>query len=64
MSFFSKCVRFTGEIGLYQLARLLTRRQPKLLMYHHFSNSGDKVNTGVDSFEQQLQYIKLSLIHI
>lgn len=58
MSFFSKCVRFTGEIGLYQLARLLTRRQPKLLMYHHFSNSGDKVNTGVDSFEQQLQYIK------
>lgn len=57
MSLFSKCIRFAGDIGLYQLARFLTRSQPKLLMYHHFSESGDKVNTGIESFERQLQYI-------
>lgn len=57
MSVFSKLIRCTGHLGLYRVASFLTRKQPKVLMYHHFSESGDQVNTGVDSFELQLQYI-------
>lgn len=57
MSFVSKVIRFAGHKGLYALARLLTRKQPKILMYHHFAEHGDAVCTSVASFREQLQYI-------
>ena len=57
MNVLSKAVAFAGHKGLYALARLLTRRQPKILMYHHFAKHGDAVCTSVASFRRQLEYI-------
>lgn len=58
MPLISNMIRQLGPWGLYALARFLTRRQPKLLMYHHFAKKLDSVNTGIESFEKQLIYIK------
>lgn len=54
----SKIIEIAGELGGYQLARLLTRKQPKILMYHRFSavKKGHEVTAA--TFEKQLRLIK------
>lgn len=57
MSTISKVVKRLGPWGLYRLAQIITRNEPKILMYHRFSELGSTCTVGVKSFEQQLQYI-------
>lgn len=57
MSAISKMIRWAGHKGLYALARVITRRQPKLLMYHHFSEQGNAVCTSREHFREQVAYI-------
>lgn len=57
MGIFSKAIEFGGHKGIYALARLLTRKQPKILMYHHFAEKGDAVCTSAANFREQLEYI-------
>lgn len=54
----SKIIEIVGELGGYQLARLLTRKQPKILMYHRFSavKKGHEITAA--TFEKQLRLIK------
>lgn len=57
---FSPLVRVFGSLGGYHLARRLTARQPRMLMYHRFTSAGsDRRITGVSSevFEQQVAHI-------
>lgn len=54
----SKIIAIAGELGGYQLARLLTRAQPKILMYHRFSEQKKGHEVTAATFEKQLQLIK------
>ena len=51
----SSLIQLAGALGGYQCARLLTRRQPKILMYHRFSQlkAGHEVTAA--TFEKQLK---------
>jgi peptidoglycan/xylan/chitin deacetylase (PgdA/CDA1 family) len=54
----SRLIQSVGALGGYQCARLLTRNQPKILMYHRFSKikCGHEVTSA--TFEKQLKKIK------
>lgn len=54
----SKIIEIAGELGGYQLARLLTRKQPKILMYHRFSTVKKGHEVTAATFEKQLRLIK------
>lgn len=57
---FSPLVRAFGQCGGYRLARSLTARQPRMLMYHRFTSeqSGRRwVGVSAKSFEQQVAHI-------
>lgn len=58
MSIISKTIKHLGPLGLYRFARFVTRNEPKILMYHRFSERGGQGYVGEDTFEKQLQYIK------
>ncbi|OZY87705.1 hypothetical protein CBP51_12310 [Cellvibrio mixtus] len=54
----SAVIELAGKLGGYQLARVLTRKQPKILMYHRFSAQKKGHAVTAATFEQQLQLIK------
>ncbi|UUA71397.1 polysaccharide deacetylase family protein [Cellvibrio sp. QJXJ] len=54
----SAVIELAGKLGGYQLARLLTRKQPKILMYHRFSAEKKGHEVTAATFEQQLRLIK------
>jgi len=51
-------IRTGGKLGGYQAARLLTRHQPKILMYHRFSEDPSSTTVSRSGFERQLGIIK------
>src|SRR5690554_3038452 len=53
----SQLVRMLGPSGLYTLARIITRSQPRILMYHRFSESPKKGYVSRDVFESQVRHI-------
>lgn len=57
MRLFSNIIRTLGRLGLYRLAALITKNQPKVLVYHRFSETPKSGYCTPKSFEQQLQYI-------
>ena len=57
MRLFSNIVRSLGQLGLYRLAALITKNQPKVLVYHRFSETPKPGYCTPKNFEQQLQYI-------
>ncbi|MGC8119098.1 polysaccharide deacetylase family protein [Marinobacter sp. VGCF2001] len=58
MGLFSKTIRTLGPWGGYQLARQICRTQPRILMYHRFSNPPVKDWASPKYFEQQVRHIK------
>jgi peptidoglycan/xylan/chitin deacetylase (PgdA/CDA1 family) len=54
----SKLIQTLGDLGGYQLARLATVRQPRILMYHRFNPVEKKHEVSAAVFEQQLKTIK------
>jgi peptidoglycan/xylan/chitin deacetylase (PgdA/CDA1 family) len=54
----SAMIDLAGKLGGYQLARLLTRKQPKVLMYHRFSSEKKGHEVTAATLEQQLRLIK------
>lgn len=57
-AFKSRLVRVAAACGGYALARLLTRRQPKILMYHHFSEEPQPGHVDRLAWRAQLAYFK------
>jgi len=54
----SLIIEQAGNFGGYQLARWLTRKQPKILMYHRFSAEKKGLEVTSATFEKQLKVIK------
>ncbi len=54
----SAVIQAAGKLGGYQVARALTRQQPKILMYHRFSAQKAGLEVTANTFERQLQLIK------
>lgn len=54
----TQIIKAVGSLGGYQLARLLTAHQPKILMYHRFSPVEKKHEVSAAVFEQHLKSIK------
>ena len=54
----SKALRLVFRFGGYQLARAITRNEPKILMYHRFSNDGAPGSVSARDFERQVRFIK------
>lgn len=54
----SMMIDLAGKLGGYQLARVLTRKQPKILMYHRFSFEKKGHEVTAATFEQHLCLIK------
>lgn len=50
--------RWAGPKGLYQFARLLNRKQPRILMYHRFSSQVREGFTSAAAFHAQVRHIK------
>jgi len=46
-----------GLIGLYGLARIVTRNQPRILMYHRFSEFSTPGRVSRRAFESQIQHL-------
>jgi len=51
-------IKAVGTLGGYQLARLLTAYEPKILMYHRFNAVEKKHEVSAAVFEAQLKLIK------
>lgn len=58
MSLVSKTVRKLGPLGGYALARQLCRKQPRILMYHRFSDPPVKDWASPARFEEQVKLIR------
>lgn len=54
----TQIIKAVGALGGYQLARLLTAHQPKILMYHRFSPVEKKHEVSAAVFERHLKLIK------
>lgn len=54
----SAVIELAGKLGGYQLARVLTRKQPKILMYHRFAVEQKGHEVTAATFERQLQVIR------
>lgn len=50
--------RWVGPRGLFQLSRLLNRKQPRILMYHRFSVQPQDGFTSAAAFHAQVRHIK------
>ena len=51
-------VRVAGPMGLYRLARGLTRVEPRILMYHRFGTTGVPPGVPAPVFREQLRMLK------
>lgn len=58
MSRLSNLVRIAGSLGGYSCARIICRRQPRVLMYHRFSEEPKLGFASAQAFEKQVKYIK------
>lgn len=58
MSVFSRSVQLAGALGGYQLARLLTASNPRILMYHRFAETPQNGRVSRDRFREQIAYIR------
>lgn len=58
MSRFSEFVRIAGRLGGYSSARLICKMQPRILMYHRFSQDPKPGYASASVFEAQVKYIK------
>ncbi|MBU2955609.1 polysaccharide deacetylase family protein [Marinobacter sp. F3R08] len=58
MGMSSKTVRTLGPLGGYQIARLICKNQPRILMYHRFSSAPLKGWASPEYFEEQVRYIR------
>lgn len=54
----TRAVRMAGPMGLYHLARGLTRTEPRILMYHRFGSTGTPPGVPAAVFREQLQILK------
>ncbi|HEY4732685.1 MAG TPA: polysaccharide deacetylase family protein [Gammaproteobacteria bacterium] len=52
-----KLIHNFGKYGLYGLSRLLTRKYPRVLMYHRFSANGVGDGLPVKAFEAQMKLV-------
>src|SRR5687768_2649211 len=50
--------RLKGSPAVLQATRLLTRRTPKILMYHRFCERPNGIRMDVGTFERHLQYLR------
>lgn len=50
--------KFAEPLRLYDLARVLTRRSPRILMYHRFSENPRPGYVSAQAFEHQLVYLQ------
>ncbi len=55
----SRAISTIGPLGGYRLARWLSRRTPKILMYHRFSNQPRPGHVHRAAFENQLAYLHM-----
>lgn len=46
------------RLGVYSLGHYITRRMPRVLMYHRFAACTSHQRIGVDAFEQQILYLR------
>lgn len=51
-------VQILGPIGVYQLARYITRKHPRVLMYHRFSDQRELGKVCIDTLERQIIELK------
>tara|TARA_R110000850_G_scaffold102658_1_gene212015 strand:- start:7702 stop:8730 length:1029 start_codon:yes stop_codon:yes gene_type:complete len=58
MGLLSKSIRKLGPMGGYQFARQICRNQPRILMYHRFSDPPVKGWASPEYFEQQVRHIR------
>ena len=58
MALKSNLVRLAGPLGLYSLARRLSRRTPRVLMYHRFAWEPSSGFTSLECFRRQVRHIK------
>jgi peptidoglycan/xylan/chitin deacetylase (PgdA/CDA1 family) len=58
MSIKSRAIRTIGPLGGYRVARWVSRRIPKILMYHRFSEQPRPGYVDRGAFEKQLAYLK------
>lgn len=58
MGLLSKSIRKLGPVGGYQFARQICRNQPRILMYHRFSDPSVKGWASPSIFEQQVKHIR------
>ena len=54
---FAPIVEFAGPLGLYALGRQLTRRHPRILMYHRFSEQPTPRSVSAAVFERQVEHL-------
>lgn len=54
----SGLIRSAGKYGLYQVSRLLTSGQPRILMYHRFCEEPGGGEASRDNFRKQVAYIR------
>jgi peptidoglycan/xylan/chitin deacetylase (PgdA/CDA1 family) len=52
---FAKAV---GPLGMFHAAKIMTRRQPRILMYHRFGESDTWYKVGMATFERQVQILR------
>jgi peptidoglycan/xylan/chitin deacetylase (PgdA/CDA1 family) len=62
MSRLSKFVKWAGTRGGYSLARQMCRSQPRILMYHRFSEHQKRGYTSRLAFEEQVRFIKKNFL--
>ncbi|MCH8505576.1 MAG: polysaccharide deacetylase family protein [Ectothiorhodospiraceae bacterium] len=53
----TRLVQLAGPMGLYSVARRLTRNHPRILMYHRFSGEPQPGHVSAARFEEQVRYI-------
>ncbi|BFN14429.1 hypothetical protein MspRI1_24400 [Marinobacter sp. RI1] len=58
MGWLSRPVRTFGPLGGYQVAKHICKHQPRILMYHRFSNPPVTGWASPDYFDRQVKYIK------
>ncbi len=58
MNLSSKAIKLAGDLGLYQLARVITAHQPRILMYHRFASTPTEGFVSRDRFREQIAYIR------
>ena len=50
-------VKLSGPLGMFELSRFLTRRYPRIMMYHRFSHTPREDRVCADTFEKQMRVL-------